>query len=93
MGQLWLGDASAAARVLRAAPPTSRDWRLERMLAEMRRARAHVARTGRAHSRWGGGSLMAVALRRCPAPEPSLSDSDFCTCLARVLVRLARGEI
>lgn len=90
--QVWLGDVSVVARVLLAAPPQSRSWRLERMLAEARSARAHVARSGRAHRLWGDGSLMAVALRRAPPSEPSLANSAFCACLVMVLQRLPVAE-
>jgi len=92
VAQIWLGDASAVARVLRAAPFARREWLLERMLREAGRARAHVRRTGRAHPCWGDGSLMAVALRRRPMGEPALSDCVFCRCLARVLLRLAQDD-
>ncbi|WP_226780991.1 hypothetical protein [Oceaniglobus trochenteri] len=88
--RLWLGDASAAARVLRARPAHRRAWLRKRMLHEMERARAHVARTGRAPPRRGDGSLIAVALRRKPAGEPPLSDAVFCECLVDVLMCLAQ---
>lgn len=62
------------------------------MLREAVRARAHLARTGRAHPIWGDGSLMTVALRRRPAGEPPLNDATFCRCLSSVLLRLAQGD-
>lgn len=40
--------------------------------------------TGRAHPRWGGGSLMAVALIQPRAAEPFLDDPDYAACLAMV---------
>jgi hypothetical protein len=88
MGQIWLGDAAALARVLRGAPRDVWPWRLARMLREAERAGDHLARWGRAHPLWGNGSLMAVALRRRPPPEPDLSDGVFRAALCFVLLRL-----
>lgn len=92
MGTLWLGDAAVAARVLMEVRKGRRRWVLERMLTECVFGALYRARLGRAHPRWGTGSLMAVALRRTPPAEPPLSDADFRRCLVLVLERLGRPE-
>ena len=89
VARIWLGDASAVARVLRQTPGHRRAWVHRRLLREADRAAVHLALTGRAHPIWGNGSLMAAALRRRPGSEPTLDDADFCLCLAIVLQHLA----
>lgn len=79
------GDVVAAARALLAVAEADRDALSERMLDEAGWADACRKRTGRAHPVWGDGSLMAAALRRGPPPEPLLNDTEYCTCLIRVL--------
>ncbi|WP_108484062.1 hypothetical protein [Oceaniglobus ichthyenteri] len=88
-GVIWLGDASALARVLRGCAPARRAWVLHRMVQEAARAAAHLRATGRAHPRWGDGSFLSVALRRRPMAEPPLSDTEFCFCLSSVLWHLS----
>lgn len=88
MQPVWLGDAAAAARVLRERPEASWPWVLARMLAEARRAFAHHRALGRPHPRYGDGSLMAAALRRNPEPAPRLEDARFRRALMAVLAAL-----
>ncbi len=89
VADIWLGDASAMARVLMRCPPARRQWVLCRMLTEANRAAAHRIQQGAAHPIWGNGSVMAVALRRPRAPEPSLGSPEFIGCLTMVLQRIS----
>jgi hypothetical protein len=77
-----LGDAVAAARVLRAVQRADRPALLRRLMAEARQADRHRQRTGFSHPDHGDGSLMAAALRHRVAREPGLDDEDYCRCLA-----------
>ena len=77
-------DVVAAARALY---PLETDARATALNSHFRRAAwadAFRKRTGRMHPVWGDGSLMAVALGQDTPPEPPLSDSVFCDCLAQV---------
>lgn len=91
--QLMHTDAIAAARVLLRHPRERWPWVLHRMLTEAAMAHAWRRRTGRAHPRWGDGSLMAAALRRPSANEPPLSDPAWCRLMAYVYLALAHGAL
>jgi len=78
------GDVVAAARVLFAQPSEQRQTLIGRLLREAGWADAYRRSVGRVHPIWGDGSLLTAALLRRPPPEPQLSDSDYCTCLAEV---------
>ena len=86
-------DAVAAARVLLRYPRERRPWILHRMLAEAVTADDWRRRTGRAHPRWGDGSLMSAALRRPAVNEPPLSDPVWCRLVAYVYLALAHGAL
>ena len=90
---LMHGDAIAAARVLLRHSRRRWAWVLHRMLAEAASASAWRLRTGRAHPRWGDGSLTAAALRRPCASEPPLSDPSWCRIVAFVYLALSRGAL
>lgn len=93
MRRVLHGDVTAAGRALLAAPPATRADLLDRLIAEADAAEAHRRATGRAHPRFGTGSLMAAAMSRPLAPEPFLDDPDYAACLALVLSALAaRGR-
>ncbi|SMX42001.1 DUF7742 family protein [Actibacterium lipolyticum] len=78
------GDVVAAARVLLATPASKRSFIMAEMLSRASAADAYRKRFGRAHFRWGNGSLMAVAYGYEMRPEPFLDDADYCSCLAQV---------
>jgi len=78
------GDIVAAARVLFLLPAAERPAALEDLFRRAAWADDYRRRTGRMHPVWGDGSLMSVALRRDTPPEPPLSDSGYCDCLAQV---------
>ncbi len=78
------GDVVAAARALYPLEVGARATTLDSLLRRAAWADAFRKRTGRVHPVWGDGSLMAVALGQDPPPEPPLSDSVYCDCLAQV---------
>lgn len=88
MRPVMIGDLLAAARVLRAQPPAARDAVIASLIAEADLADRWRGHTGRAHPRFGNGSLMAAALARRPAAEPFLSDPEWLDALGRVIVAL-----
>ncbi len=78
------GDVVAAARALYPLEARTRATALESLFQRAAWADAFRKRTGRVHPVWGDGSLMAVALGHDMPPEPPLSDSAYCDCLAQV---------
>ena len=70
------GDAFDAARALLGCPVPERAACLQRMLAEAAAADAYRKRLGRAHPRWGNGSLMGRA-RMQALPVRTLDPSSF----------------
>ena len=85
-----MGDVIAAARVLAPWPRACRPKLLWRLVQEAAHADAHRRRTGRMHPAWGDGSLMAAALRRRVAKEPSLADEDYREAVILVLDWIGR---
>jgi hypothetical protein len=94
MRPLTLPDLMAAARLLCARPRPCWGALMALLLAETRTAEAWRQRMGRAHPRFGNGTLAACALARCPPPAPDLADPLFlhalATVLAAVLAALSR---
>ena len=91
MRAVLAGDLWAAARALRSLPAARRASACRRLLEEADAAHRYHRRFGRAHPRWGTGSIMARAGQAGPLPPaPPLSDPDWCDCLAVVLLELAR---
>lgn len=89
------GDIVAAARVLFLTPEPERLVLCRRMIREAECAYRFYLRVGRPHPKWGSGSLMSAALNRPAAPEPSLDNSAYCTCIELVLRELVlrRAEL
>lgn len=79
------GDVSAAARMLLTVPPHVRMKRAERLIDEARAADAHCRRTGRAHPRWGNGTLMASAHGHPMGQEVCFDDPDYLDCQLAIL--------
>jgi len=86
-----MGDAIAAAQVLRAVPGCSRRGHLGAMLARAHAADLWRKRLGRGHPAWGNGSLMALAMAEgaARAPAPSLADPEFAAAMSIVFEALA----
>lgn len=94
MRRVLHGDVRAAARALLAVEPAARAPLLKRLFDEAETADAHRLETGRAHPRFGTGSLMAAALAHPVAPEPYLDDPAYAACMALVFEALvARSPI
>ncbi|MBN2906145.1 MAG: hypothetical protein JXJ18_05515 [Rhodobacteraceae bacterium] len=83
------GDAVAAARALCLMPEAARPTAMARMLIRTEAADAYRKRFGRAHPRWGNGSLMSLVQRDPLPPEPALDVPGYCRCLALVFAALA----
>jgi len=83
------GDVVSAARLVYTIPAGERTAALSKLLARAEAADLYRRKHGRAHPRWGDGSLMAVAQRRELPNEPTLRDSDYCRCLSTVFLALA----
>lgn len=79
------GDLVAAARYLLPLPHRVRRDACRRLIEQAHAAHGFARRTGRCHPIWGDGSLISAATRTRLAAEPSLRDSDYCTCLEMVL--------
>lgn len=84
------GDIAAIARVLLALPPSARPIRLARLIAAAETADAHRQTMGRAHPRWGTGSLMAAASGMPKATDPGFGDDEYCRCWVLTLEALIR---
>lgn len=82
-------DVIAAARVLLVVEAGLRSSLLACMIDQAKLADRYRKRLGRAHPRWGNGSLMAAAAVWPQAPEPFMSDDEYLDCLQTVLGRLA----
>ena len=85
MREITQGDIRAAARVLIARPCADWPALVTRMLDEAHHADCHRKALGRLHGRLGNGTLMAVAMRHGPAPEPLASDRAYLDAMAAVI--------
>ncbi|SNT38816.1 hypothetical protein SAMN04488078_11292 [Antarctobacter heliothermus] len=79
------GDVSAVARMLLTVPPHARPERADQLIDEARAADAHCRRTGRAHPRWGDGTLMAAAHGHPMGQEVCFDDPDYLDCQLAIL--------
>jgi len=84
MRPVGLGDLAAAAWALAAVAPARRPGLMARILAQAEAADRFRARAGRAHPRFGNGSLMAAALAHPQAPRAP-GDPDGLAILALAL--------
>ncbi|MEQ3625332.1 MAG: hypothetical protein ABNH26_10405 [Celeribacter sp.] len=87
MRSVLIGDLLAAAQVLAAVPERARAGRLDCLLRGAALAERHRQRTGRAHPRYGDGSLMAAAMK-APRVPGTVRDAEFRRCLGMVLAGL-----
>ncbi len=79
------GDVTHAARAMLRVPEAARAAFCAALIHKAELADQHRARTGRVHVFWGNGSLMAAARAHPLAPEPSLDDDAYCSCMEQVL--------
>lgn len=90
MREITQGDIRAAARVLIARPCAQWPALVAHMLEEAHHADCHRKALGRVHGRLGNGTLMAVAMRQGPAPEPLASDGAYLDAMATVIEAVMR---
>ena len=86
-------DAVAAATALLAIPARERRSVLARMMREADVADQFFRRTGKAHSAWGEGSLMAVARRRPRVARADPDEAEAAIAIASVYLALARRAL
>jgi hypothetical protein len=85
MTAVGLGDVSAAARALMAAPEKEREALMRRLLDEAGQAARYRRCHGRVHPWLGNGTLMERALA-CPRADPSgPGDPAYLAALAQVI--------
>ena len=93
MREIVHGDVVAAACALLAVTPEGWEARIAGYLIRADAADRYRRRIGRAHPRWGNGSLMGAVL--CEAgiwPEPRLSDPVYAEAMVAVLMALIRRK-
>ncbi len=78
-------DLTDAARALLGMPQPLRQRACTRMIEEAEWADVFARRTGQDHPLWGNGTLSDAARKRVLAREPTLDDTEYCTCLELVL--------
>ncbi|WP_380052806.1 hypothetical protein ACFE33_09830 [Falsihalocynthiibacter sp. SS001] len=84
---------SSAACALLKLPEEARAGAFDEMLMQAEAADKYRKVTGRAHPRWGNGSLMAVARTHPIAREPFLDHLEYCAILAMIFERLLEWRI
>lgn len=84
------GDVTSVARALLLVGEDARDGLCQRIFVQADQAEEHVRLSGRLHSSYGNGSLMAAARCYNLADEPSFDNTEYCRCFAIVLHRLMR---
>lgn len=84
------GDILAAARVLIAVEDRLWPVKMAQMLMRADAAERYRCRMGRAHPRFGNGTLMAVAQLQAPAPEAG--DRRFLAAMGAVIKAVLAGS-
>lgn len=82
------GDVAAAACALYVVHASERPDVIEKMIARANAADRYRFVTGRAHPKWGNGSLAAVAKSMPWAREPYQDEPDYCDCMMTVYAAL-----
>lgn len=82
------GDVAAAACALLALPMRKRPGAMLEMLHRAEAADRYRRALGRAHPRWGTGSLASAALQLPRRDEPFLDDPDYVDCMLTVFAAL-----
>lgn len=88
MQEVLIEDVLNAAAAIADLPPPRRHWVAMRMVAEAAAADKYRRKTGRAHPRWGDGSLMTAARRRPCAASRRLTSAGFRRALCQVIEML-----
>ena len=93
MRPVGIGDLVAVAGALAAVPQAARPGLMTRLIDGATQADRHRAATGRAHPRWGNGTLMAAALTYPQAPlRPGCRDGLAALACAVVGVLQSSGQ-
>ncbi|SMX36701.1 DUF7742 family protein [Maliponia aquimaris] len=79
------GDVSAAARALLPVTGARRADVARRLIAEAQAADLFCQTEGKAHPRWGNGTLMAAAYGHEMGRERTFDDPDYLDCQLQVL--------
>lgn len=82
------GDVAAAACALLAMGALDRPDAIVRMIRRANAADRYRYVTGRAHPKWGNGSLAAVARTMARECEPYQDDPEYCDCMLTVYAAL-----
>ncbi len=88
MRSVHLSDLNLAARTLMVAPDAQRVGMMETLLVRAQTADKYRKKTGRAHARYGNGSLGAACQDWPKAPMPDRCDPNYLMCLHAVVQAL-----
>ncbi len=88
MRRIHYADVSSAARALMTRAVADRVRVCLRMIRQAEVADAHRLATGKAHPKWGTGSLMEVARLHPMAAEPGFENPSYVAALRVVLTCL-----
>ena len=92
MRRCLAGDLLAAARVIAATAPAAQPCLAQSLIAQADAALRYAKRLGRAHPRWGNGSLMSRALL-LPHPIPTDCQSPaYLAALALIATLMAQRK-
>lgn len=93
MRPLLHGDLTSAARHLLRLPAAERPAVCAQLIAQADAADRYRKRFGRAHPRWGNGTLMAAARTVSLPAEPPLHHAEYAYCLILVLCTVLHHRI
>lgn len=87
------GDVAAVACALLTIEPRERPDAMVRMIARANKADRHRFVTGKAHPKWGNGSLAAAVKGMDRYQEPFHDDPDYCDCMMTVYAALKTQKL
>ncbi|MFT5066750.1 MAG: hypothetical protein ACJAXK_001197 [Yoonia sp.] len=83
-----LTDLNIATRVLMAAPLNSQRDLIDKLIQNARTADKYRKKTGRAHPKWGVGSLADACIGQIRVPRPAACDALYLESLSTVIAAL-----
>ena len=92
MRPVTLADIEAATQAVMAAGEEARQTFAATLLSQARRADRYRRKSGRAHPRFGDGTLLSAALCHPRAARPACFDAGWLDALAHVLRALAQSD-
>ncbi|WP_459167122.1 DUF7742 family protein [Loktanella agnita] len=93
MRPVQLADIEAASRVLLLLPQDARSDIIRIIIAHADIADHYRKRIGRAHPKFGSGTLMSAAVAFPAAPRPPRCYADYLACLQLVVMHLSEPKI